>query len=106
MENIFYSIIVTIKLSDDNLGTDEELQIRHNIEDNLNDELFLLNNGYCDGGDTGTGEMSLFIEEVIDINKALKTVINIIRNLKLKTQYKISWRKGAEESQVAFSTYE
>ena len=53
-------------------GTDEELDLRHRLEEEFQDELGEL--GSVDGGDIGSGNMNVFIYGIADFAPALDRV--------------------------------
>jgi hypothetical protein len=69
----FTTIRIRYALSSDGFGTPEDLNRRHQIEDLLDDCLMETNNGECDGGEIGNGEMIIFCY-VIDPEKAVETI--------------------------------
>lgn len=103
-----YTVVVQIKLSNNWLGTMSELYYCHKIEDDFRKILKPLNIGYCDGGQIGSGTMEIFIEEVIDIDFALDVIIQHLKSLEIKPEYKVAWRKNtpsnSEKFKVAFAT--
>lgn len=68
------SICVQFKTSDKQyFGTSDELDWRHQRQDEL-DKLLADNNlGDCDGGQSGGGSMEIFLD-VIDISKAVAVI--------------------------------
>ncbi|BDI29036.1 hypothetical protein CCAX7_10870 [Capsulimonas corticalis] len=57
----------------DGWGTETDLHRRHRIEDLMNEVLGWTGNGHCDGGDIGSGSMTIYCF-VLDIEAAHKTV--------------------------------
>ncbi len=53
-------------------GTDAELQLRHRLEEELQEALGEL--GVVDGGDIGSGNVNIFIVEIPDAAPALERV--------------------------------
>jgi hypothetical protein len=106
MEN--FSVVVQIKLSNDWLGTMSELEYRYKIEEDFSKIFEPLDIGYCDGGQIGTGSMEIFIEEVSDIDFALEVILQHLRSLEIKPEYKVAWRKNtpsnSEKFKVAFAS--
>ena len=101
-----HTVVIQIKLSDDRIGTMPELEFRHLIEEDLRKILKLLNNGYCDGGQIGSGTMEIFIEDVTDIDFALDVILTHLKNISIKNQYKVAWREKSTSNpyEVAFAS--
>ena len=59
-------------------GDADDLEKRHLVEETLNERLGWTGNGHCDGGDIGTGEMSVFsvvvFSVVVDVDAACQTI--------------------------------
>jgi hypothetical protein len=101
----YYTIVIQIKISDTPLGTGAELDLRHSIEDHFIDVFDKLNNGFCDGGQSGSGTMEIFIEQITDINSALDIVKGKMKKIKLGMDYKIVWTLfKKDEWKVYFAT--
>lgn len=104
----YYTAIIQIKLSNDNLGESEELDLRYKIEESLNSIFETIDNGFCDGGQIGSGTMEIFIEEITDIDFALEVILSHLKSLELKKEYKLAWRLNTptndEKFKVAFAT--
>lgn len=104
----YYTAIIQIKLSDDNLGSSEELDLRFKVEESLDSIFTSIDNGYCDGGQIGCGTMEIFIEEITDIDFALDVILSHLKSLELKKEYKLAWRLNTpandEKFKVAFAT--
>lgn len=68
-----YSLIVQYRV--DGWGSPADLKKRHRLSDLLGDCLEETENGYCDGGDIGSGSINIFLEEVIDPQRACDTIV-------------------------------
>lgn len=98
-----HTIAIQIKISNENLGSEFDLDLRHRIEDVMEKALAKLNNGVVDGGQIGGGAMEIFIEEVVDVDFALDVIISEMKRLNLNRHYKIAWLDG-NKWKVAFAT--
>jgi hypothetical protein len=99
-------VIVQYKIRD--LGSSEDLEKRHQIEDCLNDCLGWTGNGHCDGGDIGSGEMNVFclvvdpwaardaIVRTLGETGLLKGAVVAVRNYD-EESYTVLWPHGATE---------
>lgn len=65
---------ISIEYQIDGFGTEGDLSKRHYIEDWMNDCLGWTGNGLCEGGDIGSGGMTIYCS-VIDIEKAIETIL-------------------------------
>jgi hypothetical protein len=63
-------------------GSPDDLQMRHKIESLLDKRLAATGNGYCDGGDIGSGTINIFLS-VLDAQRAAKVVIKALRKTHL-----------------------
>jgi hypothetical protein len=59
-------------------GSPQDLQMRHRVESLLDECLKAAGNGYCDGGDIGSGTINIFLS-VLDPNRAKDAVIEALR---------------------------
>ncbi|HEX8457728.1 MAG TPA: hypothetical protein VF656_10565 [Pyrinomonadaceae bacterium] len=62
----------------DNWGTSEDLDIRHTVENLLNECLGWTGNGKCDGGDIGSGTMNV-CSIVVNPYLAAQTIVEELR---------------------------
>lgn len=74
----------------------EALDGRHNVEDLMNECLGWTGNGFCDGGDIGSGTTNV-VNYVIDAKKALKTITIELSNNNLLEKAKIAYLGKDEE---------
>jgi hypothetical protein len=63
-------------------GSPQDLEKRHKVESLLGESLESTNNGYCDGGDIGSGTINVFLS-VLDPNRAAETVTEALREVQL-----------------------
>jgi hypothetical protein len=70
------SIIVQFRV--EGFGTDAEFDRRVQMDELLDRALRRTNNGLCDGGDSGSGSMNLFLY-VDDVQRAVATVLETLR---------------------------
>jgi hypothetical protein len=70
-----YHMTVQLPITD-RWGTDEELALRHRLEEEFQNELGEL--GSVDGGDIGSGKMSVFIYGITDFTPALDRVKTVL----------------------------
>ncbi|MBD0384803.1 hypothetical protein [Paenibacillus sedimenti] len=75
---------------------EEALEKRHMVEELMNECLGWTGNGSCDGGDIGSGNTNVF-NYVIDLDKALKTIIEELSNNNLLENVKIAYLNKDEE---------
>lgn len=89
IENEMISISIRYKLDSKKFGTPEDLEKRYKIEDLVSAALRRTENGNCDGGEIGNGEMIVFCH-VFDLDKAVKTIEQELQKHELlgKIQFK------------------
>lgn len=75
---------------------EKALEKRHEIEDLMNECLGWTGNGSSDGGDIGSGTINIF-NYVIDVDKALKTIIEELTEQNLLANVKIAFLDEDEE---------
>jgi len=68
-----YSLIVQYRV--DGWGSPADLAKRHRLEEFLDACLDESDNGYCDGGDIGSGSINIFLEEVLDPQRACDSMV-------------------------------
>ena len=51
---------LTLQFSTTSFGTQGDLELRHRLEEQIDQELGWTGNGYCEGGDIGENEMSIY----------------------------------------------
>lgn len=70
-----YTIIIQFRTSDQSyFGTLDELDFRNQVETDLGAILKRANLGYCDGGQAGAGSMEIFLEDIPNLQPALRLV--------------------------------
>ncbi|PSL41011.1 hypothetical protein B0H99_103145 [Planomicrobium soli] len=75
---------------------EKALEKRHQVEDLVNNCLGWTGNGACDGGDIGSGTTNIF-NYVIDVEKALKTILEELTEENLLENVKIAFLDENEE---------
>jgi predicted DNA-binding WGR domain protein len=69
---------------------------RHNVESLMDECLGWTGNGSCDGGDIGSGTANI-INYVLDVEEALKAIIEVLSNNNLHENVKIAYLNDDEE---------
>lgn len=64
-------------------GTEDDLVKRHHIQNLLDERLLAENNGETAGGDIGSGTMNVYLMKIVDTDRALNAVLDILSNLDL-----------------------
>jgi predicted DNA-binding WGR domain protein len=95
-EDELTELVVQYRYKEDEI--EEALEKRHAVEDIMNECLGWTGNGSCDGGDIGSGTANIF-NYVIDVNKALKTVIEELSNNNLLDNVKIAYLDEDEDEE-------
>ncbi|MCJ8015210.1 WGR domain-containing protein [Paenibacillus sp. KQZ6P-2] len=72
------------------------LNKRHFVEDLMNECLGWTGNGSCDGGDIGSGTANI-INYVINVDEALRAIIEVLTNNNLLENVKIAYLNEDEE---------
>lgn len=93
-----FQIVVQYKTADF-MGSAEELEKRHQVEDILNECLGWTGNGHCDGGDIGSYTINVF-SWVVDGHVACKTIVGALRDAGLLQGVVIAYRNRDEEYEV------
>lgn len=75
------------------------LEKRHLVEDLMNECLGWTGNGFCDGGDIGSGTANIF-NYVIDVEKATQTIIQELKKNNLLDEVKIAYYSPEEEDYI------
>ncbi|HDR7794967.1 TPA: hypothetical protein QCY19_003625 [Bacillus luti] len=75
---------------------EEVLEKRNQVEEVMDEALGWSGNGYCDGGDIGSGTINIFTF-VIDVDKALQTTLNELENEQLLDGVKIAYVNDEED---------
>lgn len=78
----------------------ETLEKRQNVEDIMNECLGWTGNGSCDGGDIGSGTANIF-NLVVDVEKAIQTIIVELKNNDLLDGVKIAYLNPDDEEYFA-----
>ncbi len=81
------------------MGSAEELEKRHQVENTLNECLGWTGNGHCDGGDIGSYTINAF-SWVVDPHIACKTIVDALRDSGLLQGAVIAYRDREEEYEV------
>jgi hypothetical protein len=92
------AIVVQYRL--DSWGSPEDLGLRHKVEGILNECLGWTGNGFCDGGDIGSGVMNVF-SYVVNPDVAIETIRDELSTRKLLGRAVIAVREG-EDYRVAW----
>lgn len=75
------------------------LEKRHHVEELMNECLGWTGNGYCDGGDIGSGTANIF-NYVLDVEKAATTIINELKINDLLKGVKIAYCPAEDEQYI------
>lgn len=75
---------------------EEALERRHIVEHLMNECLGWTGNGFCDGGDIGSGTTNV-VNYVINVKKALKTITKELSDNNLLNKVKIAYLDKDEE---------
>src|SRR5262249_34742065 len=60
-------------------GSEADLAKRHRLEDLLDQALRSADNGWCDGGDIGSGTMNIFLLDITNPDRAVTSVMDALR---------------------------
>jgi hypothetical protein len=71
--------ILLIEYSVDGMGSSEDLEKRHALEDRMNETLGWTGLGHCDGGSIGTGSMEVCCM-VVDVETAKRVIADDLRS--------------------------
>lgn len=71
-------LIVQFKTKDE-MGDENDLDKRYNVEAILNESLGWTGNGHCDGGDIGSGTINIFLF-VVDPIIAIETIVKDLKS--------------------------
>jgi len=94
-----HEIIVQYRL--DSWGSTQDLELRHRVEDLLDECLGWTGNGHCDGGDIGSGTINIFAFAV-DREKACEEIISSLRRKHLLEGATIAVRNLDESYDVVW----
>lgn len=75
------------------------LELRHCVEELMNECLGWTGNGSCDGGDIGSGTANIF-NYVVDVEKAARTIIEELKNNNLLESAKIAYLHPEDEEYI------
>ena len=76
------------------------LEKRHQVEDLMNECLGWTGNGFCDGGDIGSGTTNI-VNYVVDVKKATQTILEELKNNNLLEGVKLAYLNPEVEEYVA-----
>jgi len=79
---------MVVELPVDGFGDEVDIDLRHSLEDFLDNRLGWLGLGHCDGGSTGSGTMEVFCF-VVDMAVARETVVRELKGLDLPAEPRI-----------------
>lgn len=71
------------------------MALRHKLEDEIDSELKREENGYCDGGDIGSGTINMYFN-VKDVGRAIKSINKSLQRKKLTDKAVIAQRIGED----------
>jgi hypothetical protein len=92
-EDNLLQVKIRYKLENDGFGTPEDLEKRYFIEDILNESLRKTENGDCDGGEIGNGEMLIFCY-VKNVEEGIKTIKQTLNKNDLLVEADITYSKS------------
>jgi len=75
---------------------EEALEKRNQVQEIMDEALGWSGNGHCDDGDIGSGTINIF-NFVIDVDKALKTILDELENKQLLDGVKIAYVNDEED---------
>ena len=76
---------IIVQFPVEGFGTEAEFDLRCRMDELLDDALKKSANGICDGGDSGSGSMNLFLI-VKDVSRAIPTILSTLRDNQLLTE--------------------
>ncbi len=97
-EDEIIELVVQFSYEEDDMVA--TLEKRHSVEDLMNECLGWTGNGYCDGGDIGSGTANI-INYVVDVEKALKTILEELSNNNLLEGVKIAYLNPKDDEYIA-----
>lgn len=89
-------IELVVQYSYEESEMEKALNLRHSVEDLMNECLGWTGNGSCDGGDIGSGTANIF-NYVLDVKRATKTIIEELTNNNLLEGVKIAYLNPKDE---------
>ncbi len=93
-EEELIEFVLQYDYTDDQL--EEALEKRHQVQEIMDEALGWSGNGQCDGGDIGSGTINIFTF-VIDVDKALQTTLEELKNQRLLDGVKIAYVNDEED---------
>ena len=75
---------------------EEALEKRQQVQEIMDEALGWSGNGHCDGGDIGSGTINVFTF-VIDVDEALQTTLEELKNQQLLDGVKIAYVNDEED---------
>ncbi|MED1303708.1 hypothetical protein BK704_22120 [[Bacillus thuringiensis] serovar konkukian] len=75
---------------------EEALEKRNQVQEIMDEALGWSGNGHCDGGDIGSGTINIFTF-VIDVDKALQTILDELENQQLLDAVRIAYVNDDED---------
>lgn len=88
--------LIVIQREVDGGGTIRDDELRHAVEDLMDECLGSTGNGYCDGGVSGEGYSNVFCC-VVDLEAGLKTAFEVLKDEDVLDEFVIASRKIANE---------
>ncbi|WP_251028821.1 hypothetical protein [Bacillus sp. ISL-18] len=96
-EDELIELVVQYSYKEDEMQT--ALELRHSVEDLMNECLGWTGNGSCDGGDIGSGTANIF-NNVVDVGMATRTIIEELKNNNLLQVVKIAYLNPDDEEYI------
>lgn len=96
-EDDLFELVIQYSYEDDQM--EATLKKRHQVEDLMNECLGWTGNGSCDGGDIGSGTANIF-NYVIDVEQAVQTIIEELKNHDLLDGVKIAYLHPESEEYI------
>ena len=93
-EEELIEFVLQYEYADDQL--EEALEKRHQVQEVMDEALGWSGNGHCDGGDIGSVTINIFTF-VIDVDKALQTTLEELKNQQLLDGVKIAYVNDEED---------
>ncbi|XQY91125.1 WGR domain-containing protein [Metabacillus sp. HB246100] len=97
-EDELFELVVQYSYEEDQM--EATLEMRHHVEDLMNECLGWTGNGACDGGDIGSGTANI-VNFVVDVEKATQTIIEELKNNNLLEGVKIAYLNPEDEEYIA-----
>ncbi|MGS0414008.1 hypothetical protein [Bacillus cereus] len=93
-EDELIEFVLQYDYTDDQL--EEVLEKRNQVQEIMDEALGWSGNGHCDGGDIGSGTINIFTF-VIDVDKALQTTLDELKNQQLLVGVKAAYVNADED---------